>query len=279
MVLYVVFSIACLFAQSIEQLIVARFFQSFGSICAPLLARAMVRDLHERDAAARMLALMGIVLSVGPILAPIIGGVLQANFDWRASFIFVTGYGLVLLATAAAFLGESVRDKDLGALQPIRRLETFVLPTRSRVFVGYALVNCFVYCGLGAYLSGVEFVVIQVLGVPIQYFGLVFGSMMIGNIIGSAFTGRFVTRLGSDRMLEIGTTGVACAGLLLAGFAFAAPAPAAPHRAAGRQDLPRGCADAPPIGHAARPNAPRQPPPEPIQTSRARRTSHEAACA
>lgn len=62
--LYVAASVGCLLADSIEELIWARFFQVFGSICAPVLARAMVRDLHEREAAARMLALMGMVLSL-----------------------------------------------------------------------------------------------------------------------------------------------------------------------------------------------------------------------
>ena len=55
--LYVFASAACMFAESIEQLIAARFFQVFGSISAPVLARAMVRDLHEREAAARILAI------------------------------------------------------------------------------------------------------------------------------------------------------------------------------------------------------------------------------
>ena len=219
--LYVVASMACGFAQSIEQLIAARFLMVFGSIAAPVLARAMVRDLHEREAAARILSLMGTVMAFGPILAPIIGGVLQANFGWRASFVFVTFYGLALLLAVSTSLGETVRVKDVDALQPVRLIETFALLLRSRVFVGYTLVNCFLFGGLGAYLSGVAFVVIQVLGVPTQYFGLVFGSVMLGNIIGYTLSGRLVMRLGLDRTLAVGVTGVAVAGLLVASFAFA----------------------------------------------------------
>jgi len=218
--LYVAASIACVFAQSIEQLIAARFLLVFGSIAAPVLARAMVRDLHEREAAARILSLMGMVMSFGPILAPIIGGVLQANFGWRASFIFVTGYGLALLLAVATSLGETVREKDVEALQPVRLIETFAHLLRSRVFVGYTLINCCLFGGLGAYLSGVAFVVIQVLGVPTEYFGLVFGTVMLGNIIGYTLSGRLVTRLGLDRMLALGVSGVALAGILIASFAF-----------------------------------------------------------
>jgi DHA1 family bicyclomycin/chloramphenicol resistance-like MFS transporter len=88
------------------------------------------------------------------------------------------------------------------------------------VFLGYALVNCFLFGGLGAYLSGIAFVIVEVLEVPMQFFGLVFGAIMLGNISGYALAGRIVPRLGLDRTLEFGTRGVAIAGLLLAGFAF-----------------------------------------------------------
>lgn len=218
--LYVLASIGCILAQSIEQLIAARFLQVFGSIAAPVLARAMVRDLHEREAAARMLSLMGMVLGLGPILAPIIGGVLQAQFGWRASFYFITGFGLVLLLAVAVGLGETLRSKDVTALQPTRLVETFGHLLTSRVFVGYTLVNCFLFGGLGAYLSGVSFVILQVLQVPTRYFGLVFGMVMIGNILGYIVSGRVVMRLGLDRTLRWGVAGVACAGTLLAALAF-----------------------------------------------------------
>ena len=220
LVLYVGASMGCLLAQTIDQLITARFLQAFGSIAAPVLARAMVRDLHEREAAARVLSLMGIVLGLGPILAPIIGGVLQANYGWHASFVFITVYGCVLLLFVTFALGESVRVRDPEAIRPIRLLQTAAQLLRSRVFLGYALVNCFLFGGLGAYLSGISFVIVEVLGVPMQYFGLVFGAIMIGNISGYALSGRLVPLFGLDRMLEYGTRGVAVAGVLLALFAF-----------------------------------------------------------
>ena len=82
------------------------------------------------------------------------------------------------------------------------------------------LFRSFLFGGLGAYLSGVAFVVIEVLGVPTEYFGLVFGTVMLGNIAGYTISGSLVMRLGLDRMLEVGVIGVALAGLLLAALAF-----------------------------------------------------------
>lgn len=218
--LYVVASTACMFAESIEQLIAARFFQVFGSIAAPVLARAMVRDLHEREAAARMLAMMGVVNGLGPILAPTIGGLLLSGFGWRASFVFVTAYGLILATLTFAFLGESVAATDAYALHPARLARTFGQLVRNRTFVGYSLINCFLYGGLGAYLSGVSFVVLRVLEVPPHLFGLVFGAIMLGNISGYVLSSRIVTRLGLDATLTVGIAGAAAAGVMLAAFAW-----------------------------------------------------------
>ncbi len=219
--IYVIASTACLFAGSIEHLITARFFQVFGSISAPVLARAMVRDLHEREAAARMLALIGIVNGLGPILAPTVGGILLATFGWRASFVFVACYGAVLVLLVTTALGESMPKTDEQALHPRRLAQTFLQLVRSRTFVGYMLINCFLFGGLGAYLAGVSFVVLRVLEVPTHLFGAVFGAIMAGNITGYILSGRIVRRFGHENTLHSGVTGIAIAGVVLAGFAWA----------------------------------------------------------
>jgi MFS transporter, DHA1 family, multidrug resistance protein len=63
-------------------------------------------------------------------------------------------------------------------------------------------------------------VILQVLAVPTEYFGLVFGMVMIGNILGYIVSGQVVMRLGLDRTLQLGVVGVAIAGVLLAALAF-----------------------------------------------------------
>lgn len=133
----------------------------------------------------------------------------------------MTCYGVALVTFVSLFLGESIRSKDVDAIRPARLLQTFTHLLQSRTFVGYMLVNCALFGGLGAYLSGVSFVVIQVLAIPTEYFGFVFGTIMLGNIIGYTISGRIVMRLGLDRTLQYGVIGVATSGVLLAGFAWA----------------------------------------------------------
>jgi DHA1 family bicyclomycin/chloramphenicol resistance-like MFS transporter len=213
-------SLGGLFVQTIDQLVVARILQAVGATAAPVLARAVVRDLHEREAAARTLSLMGIAVGLGSIIAPIIGGLLQARYGWRANFMFVAIYGFLLTALVGFFLGET-RDKLIIQKLPAPRiLDTLVSLVRSRVFVSYTLVNACLWGGFGAYIAGISFFVVEVLSIPVQFFGAVFGAIMLGNVCGYAIAGSVVPRLGLDRTLESGTRGVAVAGLALAGFAF-----------------------------------------------------------
>src|SRR5262249_40392384 len=79
--------IGCAAAPSIEVLIAARALQALGGSGAIVVARAIVRDLYAGPRAGRELSLMGSIMAIAPIAAPLIGGVLQTGFGWRANFI------------------------------------------------------------------------------------------------------------------------------------------------------------------------------------------------
>ena len=87
--LYGVATIGCAMTQSIEALIAMRFVQALGGAGSIVLARAVVRDLYSGVRAGRELSLMGSITAFAPIVAPVIGGVLQTAFGWRASFVLL----------------------------------------------------------------------------------------------------------------------------------------------------------------------------------------------
>src|SRR4051794_10056242 len=97
--LYAAVCLGCVFAASIDMLIALRCLQALGVAGAPVLARAMVRDLYHGVRASQELARMGSITALAPIVAPSLGGVLQAAFDWRAAFLAmaVLALGLILL--------------------------------------------------------------------------------------------------------------------------------------------------------------------------------------
>jgi DHA1 family bicyclomycin/chloramphenicol resistance-like MFS transporter len=81
--IYTLASIACMVAPSIEFLIVARFIQAIGGSGILILPRAIARDLHDGVYVARELSRIAAVMALTPVIAPLIGAVLQVAFGWR----------------------------------------------------------------------------------------------------------------------------------------------------------------------------------------------------
>lgn len=107
--LFVAASVVCAVAPSIEVLIVARFLQAIGGAGVLVLPRAIARDLHEGVFVARELSRMAAVMALTPVVAPLIGGVLQTAFGWRSNFVALTAFGLMLAVMVWTLLPESLR--------------------------------------------------------------------------------------------------------------------------------------------------------------------------
>ena len=100
-------SLGCALAPSIELLIGARVVQSIGGAAGMVLARAIVRDLYDRERSASIIAYLTMAMVVAPMLAPTIGAVLLDVASWRAIFVLATGIGVALSWPIIAMLAET----------------------------------------------------------------------------------------------------------------------------------------------------------------------------
>ncbi|MDQ2962492.1 MAG: multidrug effflux MFS transporter [Pseudomonadota bacterium] len=222
--LFVAASAVCAASRTIEALIAARVVQAIGVATVAVVPRAVVRDLYTGDSAARMLSLMGIVLGIAPIVAPIIGSHLHVWFGWQANFIFVAAYGAIAFFCVCTALPETIKAKNTRATDPAVVFANYRRLLRSRRYVGYLLVAAFASSGLFAFLAGSAFAFVTVIGTGERGFGLLFGAVMVGNIAGSIAGSRLVTRWGIDRMIRYSTWLMLFAGLALAALAWLAVA-------------------------------------------------------
>ncbi|HEX9464690.1 MAG TPA: multidrug effflux MFS transporter [Alphaproteobacteria bacterium] len=219
--LHVAASLACTLATRIELLIAARMLQSIGVCGCFVVARAVVRDLHTRERAARLLSYMGMVTGMAPIVAPIIGSYLHVAFGWRASFAFVTLYGAVALLVVVFMFGETIRNPDERALDPRRIARNFGLLLKHRAFIGFACTAAAMSGALFAFVSGASLVFLRVFGFEERYFGYLFGLIMLGNISGAAIGGKLVMRYGIEGLLRRGVILAMAAGVGMAVLAWA----------------------------------------------------------
>jgi DHA1 family bicyclomycin/chloramphenicol resistance-like MFS transporter len=154
---YTVAGIACALAPGIRLLIAARVLQAFGAGSGPVVARAIVRDVYEREQAARALALMSTAQALTPILAPVLGGFLHVAFGWRSVFYVLAGFGALFVLGALSLVRETNVRRDATALQPARLAENLRALLGSPAYLGYVAAVSLMFCGQFAFISGSSF--------------------------------------------------------------------------------------------------------------------------
>jgi MFS transporter, DHA1 family, multidrug resistance protein len=200
-VLFAAGSLIGALAGRIEILLLARIVQAIGGGTCFALSRAIVGDIATKDRSASILGYMTMAMVVSPMIAPMVGGFLDAEFGWRAIF-----WAMLMMAAAVGLgavltLRETVRA---GAAVPRNILATYPELLRSLSFLGYALVLAFTTGGFFAFVAGAPFVVVEVMGRSPDIYGLYFVLTAGGYMVGNFLAGRFGQRLGSERMTIMG---------------------------------------------------------------------------
>jgi MFS transporter, DHA1 family, multidrug resistance protein len=213
--LYCVASLACAVSTSIELLIVARAFQALGGCGGIVLTRAIVRDIYSGAHAGRELSLIGSVMALAPVIAPILGGLVQTGFGWRATFLVLVVAGLAGSAIVWTLLPETLNMRAAEPVSLPSMLRSYRIVARSRAYHAYLAITAASYAGLFAWISGSAFVLQDLYGLAPFDFGVAFALGSVGYMTGSAIAARLVVRLGLDGVLGLGGCACAAGGLAM----------------------------------------------------------------
>src|SRR3954469_4997207 len=158
--LMVAASAACIFAETLPQLIAARFLQALGGATGMVVSRAIIRDLYSRDRISSMISLVIAVMMIAQMLSPLTGGLLETAFGWRAIFYLITAAALTITVTIAFALPETRRDRtEAGGFRgDVRHLIT------SRAFVGYMLCQVLASQIIFTFAGGGPYIVVMQMG-------------------------------------------------------------------------------------------------------------------
>ena len=200
--LFVAACIGCSLSTTVEQLLLFRFLQGIGACVGPTLARAVARDVFGPTGAARALSLIAMLMALAPAVAPTLGGVLLLVLPWESVFLFLACYGAAMIALIHVFLPESL--PLVQSLHPARIARNYAELLVDPFFLTVTITSGLVYAGLLVYLASSSFVYIDMLGVPVEYFGLVFLSSVVGYMGGSAFSARLSKRRDSEQIMRLG---------------------------------------------------------------------------
>jgi MFS transporter, DHA1 family, multidrug resistance protein len=206
-------STAAIFAASIATLVIARVAQSLGASTGQTIGRAIIRDLYDRQHAASMIGLVTSVVVLMPMVAPLIGGILDTLFGWEAIFAFTAAVSFAVCAWAMLDLPET-RNLSLGPNSERHFRADLAALAASPRFFGYAL--C---AGLGSapffsFLGAAPHVVVSMLGRTSAEYGLWFFVPSIGFMAGNFAVSRLTARFGIDALIWWGIA-LTIAGCLL----------------------------------------------------------------
>jgi DHA1 family bicyclomycin/chloramphenicol resistance-like MFS transporter len=215
-VMYALASIACAVSFSIGSLVLFRFVQALGAGAASVLARAIARDAHEPAEAARVMSMMAIVTSVGPLLAPLIGGQLLLLGGWRVVFIVLTLFGVLCAVMAFLRVPETWPREKRANSALLQSFAAYGTLLKDPVAWGHLLCGGMAFASMFSYITATPFVYIDYFHVSAQHYGFLFGLNIVGIMAGNFLNTRMVGQYGPLRMIMVSATISCVASLFVA---------------------------------------------------------------
>jgi DHA1 family bicyclomycin/chloramphenicol resistance-like MFS transporter len=217
---FTVSTIGCALAPSLTALAIFRAVAAFGASAGMVIARAVVRDLSEGQAAAIMMSRLILVMGVAPILAPTIGGAILAFAHWRFIFWVLALYGASCVITAWKVLPETLPEDRRSHLSFAGQVARYVMIVREKTFLTHAIMGgCSTFC-MFAYLSGCSPVFEDGFGLNPSEFALIFGLCAVGLVVCSQLNAKLLPRVGLSRMLTVVARISLCGTIVLVVLAF-----------------------------------------------------------
>lgn len=209
--LMVAASVACIFAETLPQLIAARFFQALGGASGMVVSRAIIRDIYERDRVASMISLVVAALMIGQMVSPLTGGLIETAFGWRAIFYAVTIGALAVAVGIAIALPETRRDRAVGSGG--FRSDVGVL-VRSRAFIGYVMCQVLASQIIFTFAGGGPYIVVTQMGRTSAEYGAWFATTGFAYLVGNLLCVRFAPRHSLEKLIWFGLGLQLCGSLL-----------------------------------------------------------------
>ncbi len=200
---FVVFSLVCVFAQTIQHLIAARIFQGTSAAAEAVLVYAIIHDLFDETDRVRALAIYGMVIALTPAIAPVVGGYVHVWLGWQANFILIAATGMLAFTLCWRLLPESgLPDED--GLQPKLILKDYGKLLGNRSFMNYAIMTGAGSGVIMAFVTAGPFIFISYFKVPTEHYGLYFVIPVLSFITANMVTRRIAAKLNIETLLRLG---------------------------------------------------------------------------
>ncbi len=213
--LFTLASLGCMATDSVGHLIAARFIQAIGGGAASVLARAVVQDVYKPAEAIQKLSLMGMVMAVAPVVAPLLGSLILMLSGWRGTFGALFVWGLLCLALVTKFLPESLPPELRNQHSLGRAFAAYGSLCLDPVAVSLALIGGMSMAAMFAYITGGPFYFIHLRHFTPTAYSVIFATNAFGIFLASFLNSRLLPRFGAEALI-----GLSCAIALASALAL-----------------------------------------------------------
>ncbi|EKS6728403.1 Bcr/CflA family multidrug efflux MFS transporter [Enterobacter mori] len=197
-------AVACALAQSIDQLIIMRFFHGLAAAAASVVINALMRDVYPKEEFSRMMSFVMLVTTIAPLVAPMVGGAVLVWFSWHAIFWILAVAALLASAMIFFFIDETLPVEHRQKFHIRTTMGNFASLFRHKRVLSYMLASGFSFAGMFSFLSAGPFVYIELNHVSPQHFGYYFALNIVFLFVMTIINSRFVRRVGAINMFRAG---------------------------------------------------------------------------
>ena len=202
MSLFILGSIGCVFATSIEMLWISRLIQGVGAGAGNVVARAMVRDLYSGATAQKVMATIQIIFGIAPAIAPMVGGLLL-GISWQAIFIFLIIYSVLITFFSVNFLPETISKQNRLPFNFESVLSRYRDLLNDNNYIFLILAVSFNFSAFFLYVLSSPIFLMQHLNLSSSQFGYLFIPTVTGMILGSFISKKTAGIISPAKMLKI----------------------------------------------------------------------------
>lgn len=210
--IYIAASVLCAGSDSITMLVLARILQAFGAAAAAAMSLALAKDLYQGDARKKLLAYIGVIIPLCPMVAPTLGALMLKYFSWRVIFLSQSVLALPALYGCLR-LRETTAASDAGGLNAA--LKRYARLMRNKGYMVYAVAFSVVNFAFFAFIGGSSDIYIKGFALSGNWFGIYFAFNALAMMAGSLLCSRLCVGIESGRILVVSLLGMLAGGVLL----------------------------------------------------------------
>jgi DHA1 family bicyclomycin/chloramphenicol resistance-like MFS transporter len=201
--LFIFGSALAMFSTSFEMFFLGRIIQAAGACAGYVVTFAIIRDCYPGDSSAPMYSYINGIIAFSPILAPALGTALDIHFGWHSGFLFLTALGVLSIISVKYYYKETLNKSDRLPVN-IKVFKRYISFLKKPSFILYALSSGTGISYLFVFASISPIVLLEILHLPKETFGLYFSFMGVSYMIGSFIGGKLSQSLSVRSMLILG---------------------------------------------------------------------------